>query len=187
MGRHYQYRSPKSFRTRAEIRRMRSRIVIGVIAALVIGVGVYVLSEPKEGTVEWHKREYLRASKTLHRRTLAGRIRAFYDHMRKTSPVESAAERAAEQRLRSSQRHLIELGYLAQQRFVLDNQPALQVLDNFIKTPFGQRQKWEWVDVQVDMEAGDTNVMVLTARPHIVEAFGHHLRTIEADASAGKN
>jgi hypothetical protein len=154
---------------------MRKRLVIGAIALLVIGVAAYVLSQPQKGTVEWHKRNYLRAAKTVRGQTLSARMSALYYRMRKTSPVETATELDAEQRLRSSQRHLIQLGYFSQQRFVLNSQTALQVLDSFIKTPFGQRQNWEWVDVQ---EEG-TNVIVVTARPDIVEAFKHHLSTTE--------
>jgi hypothetical protein len=38
---------------------VRKRLFIGAIAAVVIGVAAYALSPPKEGSVEWHKRQYL--------------------------------------------------------------------------------------------------------------------------------
>ena len=31
---------------------------VGAIAAVVIGVAAYVLSQPKEGTVDWHKMRF---------------------------------------------------------------------------------------------------------------------------------
>ena len=34
---------------------MKKRLVIGAIAVVVIGVATYVLSRPKQGTVDWHK------------------------------------------------------------------------------------------------------------------------------------
>ena len=38
---------------------MRWRIAIAVLAVLGIAGAVYVGTQPKKGTVEWHKREYL--------------------------------------------------------------------------------------------------------------------------------
>jgi hypothetical protein len=37
---------------------MRKRIVIGAIAAVVIGTGFYVFLVPREGSVEYHREEY---------------------------------------------------------------------------------------------------------------------------------
>jgi hypothetical protein len=39
---------------------VRKRLVIGAIAAVLIGVAAYILSQPKKGTVEWHKSAYLK-------------------------------------------------------------------------------------------------------------------------------
>jgi hypothetical protein len=44
---------------------MRKRLVIGAIAVVVIGVAAYLLSQPKVGNLEYHKREYLKANKVL--------------------------------------------------------------------------------------------------------------------------
>jgi hypothetical protein len=41
---------------------MKKRIFIGAIAVVVIGVGAYVLSQRKEGTVEWHKEQWVKAN-----------------------------------------------------------------------------------------------------------------------------
>ena len=43
------------------MRNTRKRLVIGAVAAAVICVGVYVLSQPRKGSVEYHKRKYLQA------------------------------------------------------------------------------------------------------------------------------
>ena len=37
---------------------MKKRLIIGAIGAMVIGVLVYFLSQPKEGTAEWHKSRF---------------------------------------------------------------------------------------------------------------------------------
>ena len=41
------------------LRGVRKRIIIGLLAFLVIGVVVFFVSQPKKGSVEWHKRAYL--------------------------------------------------------------------------------------------------------------------------------
>jgi hypothetical protein len=40
---------------------VRKRLVIGAIAAVVIGVAAYTLLPPKRGSVEYHKKKYLEA------------------------------------------------------------------------------------------------------------------------------
>ena len=52
---------------------VRKRLVIGAMAVVVIGVIAFVLSQPKDGTVEWHKREYASVVRKLERKTLADR------------------------------------------------------------------------------------------------------------------
>jgi hypothetical protein len=44
---------------------VRKCIAIGAIAAVVIGFAGYVASLAKQGSVDWHKRDYLRADKAI--------------------------------------------------------------------------------------------------------------------------
>jgi hypothetical protein len=53
---------------------MRKRLVIAAIAAVVIGVAAYLVSQPKEGTVEWHKRRFERGWKKMAGETRWDRI-----------------------------------------------------------------------------------------------------------------
>lgn len=53
---------------------VRKRLVIGAIAAVVIGVAAYVLSQPRKGTVEWHRRGYLRAVEQVFEESLLERV-----------------------------------------------------------------------------------------------------------------
>src|SRR5688572_19759105 len=40
---------------------VRKRIVIGLSVGVVIGVGIFLISRPREWSVEWHKKQLLRA------------------------------------------------------------------------------------------------------------------------------
>jgi len=40
---------------------MRKRIITGLVVMMVVGATVVFMSQPKKGSLEWHKREYLRA------------------------------------------------------------------------------------------------------------------------------
>jgi hypothetical protein len=57
---------------------MRKRIVIAAIAAVVIGLGVYVVWEPGRGTVAYHKKRYVEA---YYGRPLAEAAREFWAHL----------------------------------------------------------------------------------------------------------
>ena len=51
---------------------MRKRLVIAAIAvAALTGIAAYVLSQPRQGTVEWHKKEYFSSLEQMHWQRLA--------------------------------------------------------------------------------------------------------------------
>jgi hypothetical protein len=66
------------------------------------------VSEPKEGTVEWHKREILRILKKPDGSLMI---------------TQEEAERVAEH-----QRQLVKLGYLQEREFVITNRPMKEVM-----------------------------------------------------------
>src|SRR5687768_11553 len=94
---------------------MRKSVAIGFVI-VTIGLVAFVLSRPKKGTIEWHKREYLTACKgswkeralNLGRRAL-GKQPSF-----STEQVEKEAEH---------QRALIKLGFLEERELVFSNRP----------------------------------------------------------------
>ena len=92
---------------------MRKRIIIGLLILSVIGIAVFFVSQPERGSVEWHKREYLRAEEW-------SRVERWI-HINAPYKLEKAqARRKSEQRERHL-KALFELGYLEERVFVLSN------------------------------------------------------------------
>jgi hypothetical protein len=106
---------------------VRKRIVIGLLAVVVIGVVAFFLWQPKKGSVEWRKKEYLAARKRLFNDTWADRMRTVYHRITKT-PHSRRQISAAEwdeltRRMQESWRSLVALGYLKRHEFYLAHQP----------------------------------------------------------------
>jgi hypothetical protein len=109
---------------------VRKRIVIGLLAIGAIGVVVFWVSQPKRGSLEWHKREYF----------------ALVDRMCERRPVDRALKwiqsktglqlpgNKGEKQLRLARKAevhrlaLIERGYITQRRFVVFNDNAVHRL-----------------------------------------------------------
>jgi hypothetical protein len=96
---------------------MHSRRVIAAVAGVVLGVAAYILSQPREGTVAWHKKEYLRAQEELAGRTLSKKTKRLIQSVRikigfKPKPTMAVPARPKDGELRKHQRALIELGFL---------------------------------------------------------------------------
>jgi hypothetical protein len=95
---------------------MRKPIVIGVIAVIGIGVLAVWVSEPKNGSVEYHRREYLEAIAP------AGKWAGFLPVVTQERYGQWRAERAV-----SHLKALYEAGYLTRQSFAVSNRPVLEV------------------------------------------------------------
>ena len=168
---------------------MRKRIIIGLLAIAVIGVVAVFVAQPKKGTLEWHKREYLSAWKILHEETWAERVKALYYRVTKTvrpTPIWGDREEQAEVKLRANQTALIRLGYFAQHRVALSNRSSMQLLNDFMKTPPGQRQlvqrgQWRWIDLQDE----GTNALLLTGPRELIREFDAYVNKGD-DPEGGK-
>jgi hypothetical protein len=101
---------------------MKKRIVIATLVAVVIGIAAYMLSEPKEGTVEYHQQQFRR----IYNDGRPGRIgRAILRY---------APDRLKVAYLRNRWRHLdfhrramVKRGYLVEEVFILSFRPAPEV------------------------------------------------------------
>ena len=98
---------------------MRKRLLIGAIAAVVIGVAAYFLSQPRKGTVEYHKRKYAEAWEAevpawVLKKGVPGVVKEFY-------------QRRRTHQLDFHRNALIDSGYLKQSVFVISNSAALSV------------------------------------------------------------
>jgi hypothetical protein len=109
---------------------MRKRIVIGLLAVVVIGVMAYFVSQPqpKRGSVEWHKREFVRARDG---KPMMLRLRAAWDRFTSHGNKWRAADywRRSEG-MQSNRTALIRLGYLEERTFVVSNRPVNEVISN---------------------------------------------------------
>src|SRR6185503_5712613 len=92
---------------------MRKRVVIGVLAIIGAGVLLFALSQPKRGSVEWHKREYEAATQG----SLKFRLKNLWWQIR----GEDRRSRMISEERNEHQQALIHLGYLEQREFVISN------------------------------------------------------------------
>jgi len=56
---------------------VKKRIAIGLLVGIGVFVASYAVSQPKEGTLEWHKAQYICAMKKVTRDTAWDRILQF--------------------------------------------------------------------------------------------------------------
>jgi hypothetical protein len=107
---------------------VRKRIAIALLIVSVIGIATYFVSQPKKGSVEWHKREYLRATEEAWRIGLKPRwsdkIVNHWRQLRGQPNINYHAEVA------DHQEALIGLGYLQVRTFVVSNRPVDYVASN---------------------------------------------------------
>ena len=95
---------------------MRKRIVIGVIAAVAIEVGVYVLTLPKKGTVEWHSARYVAL---LTEDSWAERISQMWERLRGRRGVLRRPPERVFKELQLHEKALVKLGYFEERRFLV--------------------------------------------------------------------
>src|SRR5688572_26567324 len=96
------------------------KIAIGLMSAVVIGVGVYVLTQPRKGTVEWHKREY---QKTRQWGVIDEVVRRYGSQVSKAH-----RKKRKEDRIDYHRKELIKLGYLEERVVIIHNRSAYDVL-----------------------------------------------------------
>jgi hypothetical protein len=106
---------------------MRKRVVTGAIAVVVIGVAAYVLSQPKKGTVEWHKANYMKCFNRMWGNTLWWRTERIARRVAGLPPPAKPDPRAANEAL-SHLSALVELGYLSERRYAITNRSLNDVL-----------------------------------------------------------
>lgn len=110
---------------------MRKRIVIGLLALVVIAGLAFFVSQPKKGSVEWHKREYLAAWDRIEEKTWSDRVRRVYQRVmnvpegtsRSASDKFHLAAESADQHLAA----LVRLGYLKTIRVDVTNREISHV------------------------------------------------------------
>ena len=145
---------------------MRKRIALALLIVSVIGVALFFLSQPKKGSAEWHKREYLRATKG----DLRTRAQSMWLRIRgKADPFVLLSSEMP--RLAEHQRALIELGFLEKQELVFSNRTAEGVLfagsfesmrSNLLADPRLKQLQWEFVEMTPSTQ--ETSIILVAPR-----------------------
>ena len=160
---------------------MRKRLVIGAIAAVVIGVAAYILSMPMEGTVEWHKQEYVRIVKQLQRKTVRDWPSILWARAtgRRLAPLTLKEELELRKQLENHRPQLLKAGYFIERRFQTTNHDA-RVLDSGMARHWAEhslpveRRYYTWM---VGARGSDT--LVVFGRPQDMEFWEKAIREAE--------
>ena len=123
--------------------KMRKRIVIGVLAPIGVGVLVFVVSQPKKGTVEWHKKEYSALIDQIYGRRFVDRAREFIE--RNTGWCKRRNWQRQELALRmKAEVHrlaLVETGDIAPRFFAVSNDNAVSRAVEVAFSKKGQKER----------------------------------------------
>src|SRR5687768_7010495 len=102
---------------------MRNRLIIGLLANVVIGVVAFVVSQPKEGSLEWHKKELRWGVDHFAGRTFTARCRSLLGRVRTQWrwQIDPDEGHALAEKLDKHRAALIEMGYLVERSFATSN------------------------------------------------------------------
>jgi hypothetical protein len=103
---------------------VRKRVVIAALAVLVIGVGAFVLSQPKKGSLEWHKQEYQDARMRLNRYTFADRARRVWARIMGKPVLPLVEEVKLRQKVIDHEAALLEIGFLAKRELSVEGRSS---------------------------------------------------------------
>lgn len=113
---------------------MRKRIVIGLlglVAVAAIGVVAFVVSQPKRGSVEWHKREYISSFNGMLERRFKDKVKRLYVRVtkRRVPPMSDSERMVFEKDVNAQRKALADLGYIVDRTFTISNCPVIAVVD----------------------------------------------------------
>jgi hypothetical protein len=142
---------------------VRKRVAIAVLLIAVIAIVTFVLTRPKEGSVEYHLRQYMTVQRQISQGTLTERSRNVVNRIfRRPGYVGLSVDHFA--RLEEHRKALIDLGYLEQREFVLSHRPANYVMrEHNILIAADPRWKDHGREF-LQVSAQGTNVIVIVAR-----------------------
>jgi hypothetical protein len=134
---------------------MRKRIIIGLIAVVVIGVVVFLFSQPKNGSVEYHKRKYkeIEFSRTFIERVSYRGPRWLYDAYWSQKKKHIDFHRKA----------LLRAGYLRERDYVISNAEPYVVLHAFAVALADRRVSWPVHTELSTLSNGLTQIRVSTS------------------------
>ena len=143
---------------------MRRRIVIGLLAVAVIFAEAIIGLQPKKGSVEWHKREYLIAANRLAENRFIDRVRRAFS---KTTKGPALKERENAAKIEEHRKALARAGLVVERQFALKYRTVDQVkvaLANTLANGPAVRNGRVWISTK-----GDT--VVATAPRQVMGHF----------------
>lgn len=156
---------------------MRKRILIGGIAVILIGIAAYMLSQPKKGTVQWHKAKYMECVNRMWGTTLWGRVQRYAKQTVGIAAPE-IPDRRAQTEARSHLSALVDLGYLSERRYVITNTS----LNDVLARTYQQRRIFGRTYLPPDLtervEGADR--LVVTALPDLALQYDDLIRQADA-------
>ena len=123
----------------------------------IIGVGalVWLVTQPKKGSLEWHKREYEAAAQG----SLTFRLKNLWWQIR----GEDRRSRVISEERNEHQQALIHLGYLEQREFVISNRSIDEVINEVARLFRVRPTRWGLQDVFLDVDTRGTNIIIIVA------------------------
>ena len=117
---------------------MRWRIATGVLA-FGLAVAIYFASQPRKGTVEWHKREYLTTQRKLLGVPARPRLTGFFYRITgRRQPERALLEKERSALLKHSEASrtaLVEANYLVRRKITLSNCEPKDIAVTLMKIP----------------------------------------------------
>jgi type II secretory pathway component GspD/PulD (secretin) len=140
---------------------------MGLPVIVAIAVLVSFMSQPKKGTVEWHKKEYLAAKDRATGSTWRDRIKRVYHKITKTTPPSERwglKQQKNAETMSSNFTALLRMGYLTKRTFILSNRHGYDLEDTVRKSFDFGRNAFIWTE-------STTNALIIAApsavMPHL--------------------
>jgi hypothetical protein len=150
---------------------VKKHFVIGATAALVIGVAAYILSQPRKGTVEWHKANYMKCFNRMWGNTLWEKTQRVARRVVGLPPPQPDPQAANEALSHLSA--LVELGYLSERRYAITNRSLNDVLSRTLHARWVLGRKH--LPPQLT-ERIDQTQLVVVALPEIADKYDELIR-----------
>lgn len=158
---------------------MRKHILIGLLAVMAGGVVAFFVSQPKKGSIEWHKRKYRAARNEMFGVCWNKPVKDWYfDIMKKPQRGLSSAEiRALTERQMAARQGLTKQGFLVERSFAVSNLSATLAAQTVIGRARNviPQDRFYYTGVLV----AHSNTMVLAVVPEDVPAWERIVREVD--------
>jgi len=158
-----------------------------VIAIVAIAIAAYVVTRPKEGTVEWYKREYLAAWDCVSQKDWRTRAGLFLFLRMRIVPPEFLHVRKDErdlwrEQLSSSRAALVRLEFLGERLITFTNRTVDGALANVDEITYANGEDPRFTLVRYAQEK--TNTILVIAPTATIGVWENHFQRMDVPESA---